>query len=308
MYNTFIEWIGIDRSHGGGVMNLRVLEYFIVVAKEGTISGAAKLLHLSQPTLSKQLKEFESDLGVTLFNRNNKGIRLTEQGLFLLERGQEITDLVKKTKNSIGFEQSLSGTISIGSAETRNFEIISDTVKDLQARHPNVSVDIQSGNADEVLLNLDKGLVDYALVIDPVDKTKYNFMQIPKREVWGVLVAKSHQLFEKSDITNEMLAEYPLYISKQTLVNNQMREWLGGAVETFNVIGTYNLLNNAAYFIDDKTIVLCIDGVIENSDNRKFIPLRPSLSSALNILWKKDRVFSNVGVEFHRVLKEGLGK
>lgn len=287
-------------------MELRVLNYFLTVAREKTISKAAEVLHLSQPTLSKQLKDLEDELGVQLFIRGNREISLTEDGVYLQNRGKEILSLVDTTTSNLQKNEVIGGDIMIGSGETQAFRFLSTILNDLMGKYPDINVHIFSGNADDVKAKIDKGLLDFGLVIDPVEKQKYEYLPLPVSDRWGILVNETHELAKNKSVIASDLAAYPLLISSQTLVNNQLSEWLGGNLNNFKIAGSYNLLYNASLLVKEgATVAFCIDGIINPKDSSlAFIPLKPSLTSTISIIWKKKQVFSNAGKLFLKELTE----
>lgn len=287
-------------------MELRVLNYFLTVAREKTISNAAKVLHLSQPTLSKQLKDLEEELGVQLFIRGNREISLTEDGVYLQNRGKEILSLVNATTSNLQKKEVIGGDIMIGGGETQAFQFLSVILNDLMKRYPDINVHMYSGNADDVKDKIDKGLLDFGLVIDPVEKQKYEYVPLPVSDRWGVLVSDTHELAQLEAVTPDDLKDQALLISNQTLVNNQLSEWLGGNLANYPVIGSYNLLYNASLFVKEGTsVAFCIDGIINTKDSGLvFIPLAPALTSRITVIWKKKQIFSNAGALFLKRLIE----
>ncbi|PZL73711.1 LysR family transcriptional regulator [Enterococcus plantarum] len=286
-------------------MELRVLTYFLTVAREKTISKAAEVLHLSQPTLSKQLKELEEELDVTLFIRGNRSITLTEDGIYLMNRGKEILALVESTTTNLVKNDIITGEITIGGGETQAFTFIGTILHKLRDTYPEIGIHLYSGNADDVLQKIDKGLIDFGLVIDPVEKQKYDYLRLPVIDHWGILVNKSNSLTKKSSVTPNDLKDTPLLISNQSLVDNQLSEWFGGNIEHLNVVGTYNLLYNASLLVKEGVAsALCIDGIVNTANtNLTFIPFSPALTANITIVWKKDKIFSRASKEFLRLLK-----
>ncbi|WP_348920114.1 LysR family transcriptional regulator [Enterococcus rotai] len=286
-------------------MELRVLTYFLTVAREKTISKAAEVLHLSQPTLSKQLKELEEELGVTLFTRGNRFITLTEDGIYLMNRGKEILSLVDSTMTNLTKNEVISGQITIGGGETQAFEFLSHILHELRDNYPEINIHLYSGNADDVLEKIDKGLLDFGLVIDPVEKQKYEYIRLPLIDSWGILVNNSHPLANKKTVQPKDIQRTPLLISNQSFVDNQLSEWFGGNIEHLNVIGTYNLLYNASLLAKENIAsVLCIDGIVNTTNtNLTFIPFSPPLTANISIVWKKGQIFSSASKEFLRLLK-----
>ncbi|ALS00421.1 LysR family transcriptional regulator [Enterococcus silesiacus] len=286
-------------------MELRVLTYFLTVAREKTISKAAEVLHLSQPTLSKQLKELEEELGVTLFIRGNRCITLTEDGIYLMNRGKEILSLVESTTTNLIKNEVISGQITIGGGETKAFEFLARILHELRDNYPEINIHLYSGNADDVLEKIDKGLLDFGLVIDPVEKQKYEYIRLPLVDNWGILVNNSHPLANQKTVQPKDIQHTPLLISNQSFVDNQLSEWFGGNIEHLNVVGTYNLLYNASLLAKEGVAsVLCIDGIVNTANtNLTFIPFSPPLTANINIVWKKDQIFSSASKEFLRLLK-----
>jgi len=262
-------------------MDLRVLKYFLVVATERNISNAAKILFVSQPALSKQLKELEEELGVILFKRGNRNITLTEDGVYFLSKTKEILSLVDITVSNLKQKDIISGEINIGAAETLQLEKIFKIISYMTKEFPNIKTNITSGNADEIILKLDSGLLDFAIIVGFIDKNK------------------------KKYIIKDDLKNIPLIISKQTNVDNFLAEWLGENIDNFNIVATYNLLYNATLMAKENIgNVLCLDGIINtNSSNLKFLPLKPELKTSLSIIWKKNKSLSNVAKKFLEDLK-----
>ncbi|MGO3790621.1 MAG: LysR family transcriptional regulator [Enterococcus gilvus] len=281
-------------------MDIRVLTYFMTVAREKTISKAAEVLHLSQPTLSKQLKELEEELGIQLFIRGNREISLTEDGIYLRNRGQEILSLVDTTTSNLKKNDVIGGTIRIGGGETPAFRYLAKTLNELMVTYPDITVDMYSGNADDVKDKLDKGLLDFGLVIDPVEKQKYEYLALPVSDRWGVLVNDFHPLAKKERVSPSDLKDHSLLVSSQSMVNHQLSEWLGGNLSQFKIAGSYNLLYNASLFVKEgTTVAFCLDGIIPTENNGLvFVPLAPELTAKISIIWKKKQVFSNAARRF----------
>lgn len=286
-------------------MELRVLKYFLVVATERNISNAAKILFVSQPALSKQLKELEEELGVILFKRGNRNISLTEDGVYFLSKTKEILSLVDITVSNLKQEGIISGEINIGAAETLQLENIFKIISCMMKEFPNIKTNITSGDADEIILKLDSGLLDFAIIVGFIDKNKYEHLSLPWYDKWGLLIRKDNPLSKKKYIIKDDLKNIPLIISKQTNVDNFLAEWLGENIDNFNIVATYNLLYNAALMAKENIgNVLCLDGIINtNGSNLKFLPLKPELKTSLSIIWKKNKSLSNVAKKFLEDLK-----
>ncbi|HBM3500559.1 TPA: LysR family transcriptional regulator [Listeria monocytogenes] len=291
-------------------MELRVLNYFLTVAREKTISQAAEVLHLSQPTLSKQLKELEEELGVTLFIRGNWSITLTEDGLYLANRGKEILSLVELTTSNLLQNETISGKIMIGAAETRGFEFIGSMLHELREKHSDITFQLHSGNADDVLEKIEHGLLDFGLVINPVEKLQYEYLPLNIEDTWGILVNTKHSLAKKAVVTPSDIEANPIVVSNQSFIDNQLASWLGEHFEQLNVIGRYNLLYNASLLAKENIAsILCIDGIINTKNtNLKFIPFSPPLTAGISIVWKKNQTFSSASKEFLRLIKKTCSK
>ncbi|PFP68252.1 LysR family transcriptional regulator [Bacillus cereus] len=291
-------------------MDIRVLRYFIAVATQENISAAANALHLSQPTLSRQLNNLEEELGTTLFVRGNRKITLTDEGMFLLDRAKEIVDLIEKTEANFNQKSEIiSEEIHIGAGETEAMQFIAQTIKKVVVHHPNIKFHLYSGNADDITTKLDSGLLDFGIVIEPANKQKYDYLKLPATDVWGVLMRKDSPLAEKAYIHPTDLLNKPLIISRQTAVSNELSGWLGEEIENLNVIGTYNLLYNASLLVKENIgYALCIDKLMNTSEESTlcFRPLSPKLEAGLNILWKKHQTFSSATKIFLTYLRGGM--
>lgn len=281
-------------------MELRVLRYFLTVAREGSMTAAANFLHVTQPTLSRQLKDLEEDLGKKLFIRSSHSLILTEEGMLLRKRAEEIVDMVDKLESEFSsMEETLSGDVYIGGGETDAMRQIARVVKDLQFRYPNIRYHLFSGNEDDVTERLDKGLLDFGILIQPADLSKYNYINIPAKDVWGVVMRKDSPFALKDSIQAVDLLNVPLICSrqamKQTFSKNEFADWFGENFDKLNVVTTYNLAYNAAIMVDEGIgYAITLDKIVNTSSdsNLCFRPLEPRLESGLNMVWKKHQVFS----------------
>jgi DNA-binding transcriptional LysR family regulator len=281
-------------------MELRVLRYFLTVAREGSITGAADFLHITQPTLSRQLKDLEQELGKKLFIRSSHSIVLTDEGMLLRKRAEEIVAMVDKLEAEFGsMEETISGDVYIGGGETEAMKQIARVAKDLQLRYPAIRYHLYSGNEDDVTERLDKGLLDFGILIQPADLSKYNYINIPAKDIWGVVMRKDSPLADKDTIQAGDLLNVPLICSrqamKQTFSKNEFADWFGEDFDKLNVVTTYNLAYNAAIMVEEGIgYAITIDKIVNTScdSNLCFRPLEPRLESGLNIVWKKHQVFS----------------
>ncbi len=287
-------------------MEFRVLRYFLTVAREGSMTAAADFLHVTQPTLSRQLKDLEQELGKKLFIRSSHSIILTDEGMLLRKRAEEILDMVDKLETEFhSMEETISGDVYIGGGETDAMRQIARVVKDLQLSYPNIRYHLYSGNEDDVTERLDKGLLDFGILIQPADLSKYNHINIPAKDVWGVVMRKDSPLAFKDTIQAVDLLSVPLICSrqamKQTFSKNEFADWFGEDFDKLNVVTTYNLAYNAALMVDEGIgYAIALDKIVNTSSdsNLCFRPLEPSLESGLNIVWKKHQVFSSAAEMF----------
>lgn len=277
-------------------MDIRILRYFLAVAREESISHAAKALHVSQPTLSRQLADLETELGTTLFIRGNRRISLTEEGHFLVKKAKEIVALVDKTeanfKQPIG---SVTGEITIGAGETEAMGLIGRSLHSLLTEHPGIRFHLYSGNADDLMEKLDSGVLDFGLVIEPTNKEKYEYLHLPAVDTWGVLMRRDSPLASLDTITPEDLADRPLILSRQTTVDNELTGWFGRDIGDLTIVGTYNLLYNASLMVKEGLgYAVCLEKIIPTPEDGELVfrPLNPGLHAGLNLIWKKHGMHS----------------
>lgn len=294
-------------------MELRVLQYFLAIAREQSIIRAAESLHLSQPTLSTQIKNLETELGKQLLIRGTKGSRkviLTEEGMILRKRAEEILELVKKTESEVTLSnQIVMGDIYIGTGETDAVRILAKTAKDLQSTCPGIRYHISSGNSAFVMERLDKGLLDFGIVFGTVDLTTYNTLKIPAKDIWGVLMHKDSPLAGKESITPEDLWDKPLIISQQENKGGIITQWLKRRESDLNITATYNLIFNASLLVEEGLgYAIGLDKIINTTGNSNlcFRPLSPRLEDELSIIWKKYQVFSKPAEKFIDVLQKHI--
>ena len=293
-------------------MEIRVLRYFLTVAREGSITRAANFLHLTQPTLSRQLQDLEKELGQKLFVRGSHNISLTPEGMILRKRAEEIVDMVDKTESVFrSISDTVSGDVYIGGGETESMKYIAEVVKNMQDEYPAIKYHLYSGNAEDVTERLDKGLLDFGILIQPTDLSKYEYITLPSKDVWGVLMKKNSTLASKEEIKLDDLYGLPLICSRQvvrrTSVKNDFLEWFGGNFEKMNVVATYNLVYNARIMVEEGIgYALTLDKLVNtmHTSNIVFRPLSPKLESGLDIVWKKYQIFSPAANVFLSKLKE----
>ena len=291
-------------------MELRVLRYFLAVAREQSITAAAETLHITQPTLSKQLRELEEELGKKLFTRGNRKITLTEEGMFLRKRAQEIVELADKTEADFAAGVgSVSGDIFIGSGETGAVRYLGRTLYKKRSIYPGVRFHLFSGNGEDVSDRLDKGLIDFALFVGMTDLKKYDYLKLPYHHRWGLILRRDDPLAAHEAVTPEMLMNVPILCSRQALIQNELSGWLGRPFEELNPAGTYNLIYNAAIMVEEGLgCAVCIDKLLDTSGESAvcFRPFEPAIDAELFIAWKKYQFFSAAAGKFLEMLQQEL--
>ncbi|MCD8051447.1 MAG: LysR family transcriptional regulator [Clostridiales bacterium] len=292
-------------------MELRVLRYFIEVAREGSITGAARTLHISQPTLSKQLKELEAELGCKLFVRGNYNVRLTEEGILLRKRAEDILDMADKTIDEF---QSLNdvtgGDVRIGCAESWLIRHLASVIKEFRLQYPGLRFHITSGDTRVVVGDLEQGLSDFAVIVEPPDLSKYNYLSLPGGDTWGLLMRTDDPLAQKTVICPEDLRDVPLITSPQS-IRADLPRWCGEAVDHLNIIGTINLFYNGSVFVREGLgCLLVFDRLADVSESSGlcFRPLSPRLETKMYIIWKKYQVFTPIAERLVELLKARLSE
>lgn len=289
-------------------MDIRVLNYFVTIVQTKSISNAANTLHVTQPTLSRQIKDLEEELDTVLFHRGSREIQLTDDGQYLYNRAIEILALVEKTENNIRKSEEISGEIYIGAAETHSLDIVATVIKKMTDQYPEIRIHIRSGNADDILEHLNKGVYDLGITIGDFDNRKYNALALKNRDHWGVLVPKNHPLtkFDKVELAD--ILSYPLITSAQT--NNDLRELAG--LGDYHIVATYNLLYNASLLVKAGLgIAICLGDIINTSytdSELKFIPFATQKNDSLQILWKKQSTQSPSTKLFLKLMQEETEK
>ncbi|MDO5336863.1 MAG: LysR family transcriptional regulator [Eubacteriales bacterium] len=294
-------------------MEIRVLQYFLAIAREQSIVRAAQSLHLSQPTLSTQIKNLEEELGKQLFIRGTKGSRkvtLTEEGMILRKRAEEILDLVKKAENEILLSDSvIIGDVYIGAGETDGMRLLAKMAGKLRRDYPGIHYHISSGNANFVMERLDKGLIDFGLIFMLPDLKKYDVLKLPTKNVWVVIMQKDDPLAEKESISPEDLWDKPLILSQELTESSPLIRWMRKKPSTLNTTVSYNLLFNASLFVEEGLgYAISFDKLLNISGDSGLVirPLNPPLEVKMYLVWKKYQVFSKAADKFLQTLHESL--
>lgn len=286
-------------------MDLKTLRYFLTAVEEGSISAAAQRLRMSQPNLSRQISSLERELGVTLLVRGNRRLELTEEGAMLRRRAIEILELADMAKEEIGSADDVRGTIRIGGGEVEGMRLVARAVRDFSYRYPNVRFQLHSGNAEDVTDRLDRGLLDFGVLIEPTDKGKYDFVQMPSSVRWGLMVREDDPLVSKGCAEPGDLLGRRLIASQQGMAMNGISGWLGRDVEKLDVVATYNLLYNASLMVSEGVgSALCLEGIVNTrGSNIRHVLLEPPLRVGLALVWKKGGVQGRAARLFLDALK-----
>ena len=294
-------------------MEIRVLQYFLAIAREQSIIRAAESLHLSQPTLSTQIKNMEEELGKQLLIRGTKGSRkvtLTEEGMILRKRAEEILDLVKKTEQEITLSDNVViGDVYIGTGETDSVRLLAKAAGKLKQLYPGIHYHISSGNAIFVKEQLDKGLIDFGIIFGTPDLIRYEALKLPAKDIWGVLMRKDSPLAEKEAISPEDLWDQPLLISQQESEGGELVQWMKRSISKLNIAMTYNLLFNASLLVEEGFgYAICLDKIINTSGDSKlcFRPLSPTIEIEMYMIWKRYQIFSKPAEKFLMMMQENI--
>ena len=278
-------------------MEIRVLRYFLAIAREENMTRAAKYLHETQPTLSKQIKQLEEEIGKKLFIRSNYSIKLTDEGLLLRKRAEDILSMVDKTMEEFqALDDITGGDIYIGAAESESFSYFATVAKDLQLQYPNVKFHLYSGNTEVIAERLDRGLLDFAIIVQEVDLSKYNYIKIPTSDTWGVIMRKDSPLAKKEYITIEDLIDLPLIVSRQGITEDYPKLFKE-KLDQLHIVATFDLIYNASIMVKEGFgYALSFDKIVDTSENSElcFRVLKPELKTNMYIIWKKYQVFTPI--------------
>ena len=292
-------------------MEIRVLRYFLTVVREESITKASEVLHITQPTLSRQLAQMEEEIGVKLFDRGTRKIKLTNEGILLRRRAEEILHLVDKTEQELlEQEEQVEGKISIGCGEMASVQLLSELIGSFRQKYPRVSFDIFTATADLVKEQMDKGLLDIGLLLEPIDMEKYDFTRLNIKEKWVVLMRPDDPLSKKKGITAKDLSTLPLILPRRMSVQSELASWFGSYYEKLNVVFTSNLCTNGAIMVNDGfAYSVVIEGSLPFCDRSKitYLPLDPSLTATSVLAWKRSQPFSLAATKFIEHIKCFLG-
>ena len=293
------------------MIETRLLHYFLAIAREQNITRAADTLHVTQSTLSKQMMDLETQLGKKLFIRGKRKITLTEEGNFLRNRGQQILELMDSTESAFKTDGELiSGDINIACGETAAMDFITEIYCQLHERYPNVKLHIHSGDADTIRERLDKGLADIGLMIGVIKEEKYDYLNIHRNDVFGLLMPQDCLIAKEKIIPIETMKGLPLIFSEQTFLGHQNIDWFGVNYRELNIVATYNLIYNATFLVEKGVgYALCLDRLVNTSGrNLTFRRISPELSLELYLVTKKYQTFSPAVKVFIDMIYNGVKK
>ncbi len=277
-------------------MELRTLRYFLAAAQEENITRAADILHVTQPTLSRQIMDLERELGSTLMIRGKNGLTLTDDGIFFRQRAEEIIELAERLEKAfVERNEQVSGVIVIGASEAVGSRLFAKLIKQFSDKYPLVRFQLYNEMADNIKERLDKGLADVGLLLEPVDTLKYDFVRLSQKETWGILMRDDHPLAEQEKITPEEIADYPLILPLRERVRNEILHWINREEKDLNIPLSYTLLSNAALLVEAGLgCAFCLDGAlaIHSSPRLRFVPIYPEHTTRSVLAWKKNQLFS----------------
>lgn len=290
-------------------MDIRTLQYFLAVVQQESITKAAEFLNMTQPPLSRQMKELEEELGKQLFIRTSKKIKLTEDGYLLKKRAEEIVSLMDKTMLEFSSKENIAGDILIAAGESENISYLANIAKSLNQKYPDIHYRLFSGDSEYVKEKLDNGLVDFGLLIGTVDLEKYDYIKLPITDRWGIIMKDTSELAMFDHIQSHQLIDKPLLLSHQSSENSEVMSWVQNNNLNPNIIATYNLAYNASIFVKSGFgYMLCLDNIINTTigSGLVFRPLTPPMKADIYLIWKKNQVFSKASKAFLQAIKTSL--
>lgn len=291
-------------------MDIRTLQYFLAIVREESITKAAESLNMTQPPLSRQMKELEDELGKQLFVRGSKKISLTEDGLLLKKRAEEMVSLMDKTISELSSsEEVIAGDILIAAGETENISILANIAKSLNSKYPDIRYRLYSGDSEFVKDKLDNGLVDFGLVIGTVDIEKYDYIKLPVSDRWGIIMKDTDELAKYDRISSDMLRDKPLFLSHQSSDSSEIRSWFSDNNISPQIVGTYNLAYNASVFVKSGFgYMLVLDNILNTtiSSGLAFRPIIPAMKADMYFIWKKNQVFGKAASAFLDEMKNSI--
>ncbi|AUI72331.1 LysR family transcriptional regulator [Companilactobacillus alimentarius] len=290
-------------------MDVRVLRYFIIIAQEQNISRAARLLHVSQPALSRQIADLETTLGTKLFIRGKRQLQLTQDGYYLLEQAKEIVGLVNKTTYNLQKKDVISGSLDIGSGESIALKCVMQTIKEIMHKYPEIHINFRSGDGDTIKADLDSGILEFGIIMGQKQLTNYHTLVLPQRNRWGVIMRKDEQLAKQKEIYPRDLIGRPILISRQIRGKKSFQDWSKDLFDQLNFVGTYNLIFNAGLLVETGAcIALTYEDLVDTTSNKGLVfrPLAPELTDPNTVIWSKNRTLPTAAKLFLDTLQKNI--
>ena len=289
-------------------MELRVLRYFLTVADEGNITRAADILHVTQPALSRQMMELEDEMGTPLLIRGKRSVTLTDEGFLFRQQAETIVELADKLEHTFTDRKDIiCGTIRIGATEALGGRTLAVYMKEFREKYPNVQFDLYNGMADNIKEMTERGLLDLGLVMEPIDTSKFEYVRLPRKETWGILIRQDHELAGKETVTAEDIKQYPLIMPGREKAKDQILHWMQCEEQHLNIPAYYNILSNAALLVQaGMGCAVCLDGALSIHADPElcFRQITPAHITRSVILWKKNHLFSQAASLFVQTIQE----
>ncbi len=292
-------------------MELRTMRYFLAVAREENMTRAAEQLHVTQPALSKQLKALEDELGKKLFTRHSFSIQLTEEGVLLRKRAEDLIKMADKiTTEFLALDDVLGGDVYFGLAESYQIRYLAATIRRFKESYPGLHYHITSGDTEQVTEKLDKGIIDFAVLAQEPNTAKYHYLEFPAADLWGVVMPKDCKLAQKNAISIDDLIGLPLFCSEQGW-NHDISKWSGNRMDKLHLEGSFRLSYNGSLFVRERLgYLLTFKHLIDTSSDSGLVfrPLTPKLETKIYLIWKKYQIFTPIAERLLEKLKsEYLG-
>lgn len=291
-------------------MEIRVLRYFLTVVREESITKAAEVLHITQPTLSRQLAQMEETMGVRLFIRGTRKIALTNEGMLLRRRAEEILELVDKTERElVEQEEELEGVVSIGGGDLKAMQLLPEIVERFREKYPKVTFELYTATADHIKDRIDRGLTDIGILLEPISIDKYDFIRLNQKEKWVVSMHPDDPLAKKPYVTADDLIDVPLILPHRLNVQSELANWFGNSYEKLNVAFKSNLPTSSSLMVCSRlAYAITVTGSIELWDKEKitYRPLYPELTATSVMAWKRHQPFGKAAEKFIEHLKVNL--
>ncbi len=276
-------------------MDIRVLKYFLAVAREGNITRATEALHVTQPTLSRQLMDLEQEIGVQLLIRGKRQVTLTDAGVLFQQRAKEMVLLLEKTERDLAeLEDLVGGIVAVGCVETVAARMLAGQLIRFSGEHPMVQFELYSADGDDVREKLDKGDIDIGILLEPVETAKYDYFRLPCTERWGVLVRRDDPLAQADNVRVSEVLPLPLILPRRRIVQEEIASWLGVGIDELRIVASHNLLTNTISLVERGLgSVICVEGAhsIRPDERVRFVPFAPERITGHVLAWKKNRMF-----------------